>query len=93
MKKFFLFSVQGEADRYFCGDIFEGELGDVSKQIEYDGNDEPLSYSACASQGYCKQFDTLREAEIFSEAQEEIMEHDNEYARRAMYEEESGMWN
>lgn len=83
MKKFYLFSVRGITDRFFCGDIYEALPGD---EIWVHGI--PLTFAECVEMGKCKAFGTRREAEHYSDCEDVSMEYSNYYAQNAMYEEE-----
>lgn len=83
MKQFFLFTERGMTDRFFCGNIYEALPTDT---IRYNGY--PMPFSDCVELELCKVFNTRKEANAFSSAEQEAMEDSNEYAREAMEAEE-----
>lgn len=83
MKQFFLFTERGMTDRFFCGNIYEALPTDT---IRYNGC--PMPFSDCVELELCKVFNTRKEANAFSSAEQEAMEDSNEYAREAMEAEE-----
>jgi len=84
MKKFFLFQCKGITDRFFCGNIYEAEPTD---EIRYHGQE--MTFESCVNFGVCKEFNSRKEANIFSKNQEDLMEDSNNYANRAMHDEET----
>ena len=83
MKQFFLFTERGTTDRFFCGNIYEALPTDI---IRFNGC--PMPFSDCVEMEFCKVFNTRKEANDYSRAEEEAMEDSNEYARQAMEAEE-----
>lgn len=83
MKKFFLFTTRGITERFFCGNIYEANPSDT---INYHGI--RMTFADCENQQLCKSFETRKEANAFSSAEQEAMEDSNEYAREAMFSEE-----
>jgi len=77
---FYLFTQKGTTDRFFCGNIYEGEPSD---EIKYHGC--PMTFSECMNEGLCKEFATRKKANQFSNNEEVYMQESNEYAARAMY--------
>ena len=77
---FYLFTEKGITDRFFCGDILEGEPSDEVKACGYVS-----TFQHFVSECICTGFATRKEAEKYSRAEEEAMQESNEYAERAMY--------
>ena len=83
MKKYYLFSERGTTERFFCGNIYEALPGD---KIKIDG--ELISFEFAEEIERCKSFATRKEANDYSRAEDEAMEESNNYANRAMRDEE-----
>lgn len=81
--RFFLFQERGITDRFFCGNIHEALTTD---EIRYNGC--PMTFSECEQQGLCKSFATRKEANEYNMAEDEAMEDSNNYANRAMRDED-----
>ena len=78
MEKFYLFQQRGVTDSYFCGNIYEKLPTDI---MTFEGM---ITFNDCVIMGLAKVFNTRKEANMFSDSEEEQMEHDNNYANRAM---------
>ncbi len=74
---------RGITDRFYCGNIYEKLPTD---EINYHG--QPMSFAECVDAEFCKVFNTSKEANDYSRAEESAMEDSNNYANRAMRDEE-----
>ena len=83
MGKFFLFTERGTTGRFYCGNIYEALPTD---EIRVDG--ELISFEFAEEIERCKSFSTRKEANDFSRSEDEAMEESNNYANRAMRDEE-----
>jgi hypothetical protein len=83
MKRFYLFTVRGITDRFFCGNIYEALPTDTIKT-----HGHPMTFQEWADEGVCKAFDTRKQANDYSRNERIAMEDSNNYANRAMESEE-----
>ena len=64
--KTYLFSTRGITDRFFCGNIYVDKM--PTDRINYHGT--LMTFQECEDEGFCKSFDTLKEARAFSTTEE-----------------------
>ncbi len=80
MKKYFVFTERSiNGGKFYCGDVYHNEENDGVRHGSCY-----LTFSECVELGFCRAFETEKEAEQCVKSQEAAMERVSEYALNAM---------